>query len=186
MNMRVLWGGLVGGVVLFAWSAVAHMFTPLGEMGIQSVAKEEPVLEAMRANITAPGMYYLPGIAPGQHNDEAAMKAWEEKAKRGPVALVVYQVQLEGAMTPKQFGTEFVSNLVVGLLAGIVLANLGGSFLMRTISVGLMGAISSVDVYVSYWNWFRFPGDYTMAQVVIQVVGFLLMGAAMAAIIKKQ
>ncbi len=186
MNMRILLGGLLGGVALFAWGALAHVVLPLGMTGIQFLPNEEPVLETMRANITTPGLYFIPGIAPGQHNDEAAMKAWEEKAKRGPVGFLVYQVRGEGAMTPRQLGTEFVSNLAVGLLAGIVVASLGGSFVTRTLMVGLMGLMSSLDVLVSEWNWYKFPTDYTLAQMVIQVVGFLVMGAAAAAIIKKQ
>lgn len=186
MNSRVLLGGLAGGVVLFLWGSLAHVVLPLGEVGLQSLPNEEPVVEAMRANITAPGLYFIPGIAPGQHRDEAAMKAWEEKAKRGPVGLLVYQVRGSGAMEPAQLGTEFVSNLAIGLLAGIILANLSGSFVTRTLLVGLMGLMSSLDLLVSEWNWYKFPTDYTLAQIIIQVVGFLLMGAAAAAIIKKQ
>jgi hypothetical protein len=185
MNARILAGGLVGGVVLFLWGSLAHVVLPLGEIGFQPLPNEEPVVEAMRTHIPAPGLYFIPGIAPGQHGDEAAMKAWDEKAKRGPVALLVYQLRGSGAMEPAQLGIEFVSNLLIGLLAGIVLANLGGSFLLRTGLVGVMGLMSSLDILVSEWNWYKYPTDYTMAQMAIQVVGFLLMGAAAAAVIKK-
>lgn len=185
MNIRVLLGGLAGGLVLFLWGFLAHAVLPLGEVGLQSLPNEEPVMEAMRANITAPGIYFIPGMASGQHRDEAAMKAWEEKAKRGPVALLVYQVRGAG-METGEIVTELVSNLAIGLLAGIVLASLSGSFLTRTLMVGMMGLMSSLDILVSEWNWYKFSTDYTLAQIAIQVVGFLLMGAAAAAIIKKR
>lgn len=184
MNSRVWLAGLVGGVVLFVWGAVSHMALPLGEIGISSLPNEEPVMEAMRTHITAPGFYFIPGIAPGQHRDEAAMKAWEEKAKRGPVAILVYQVS-GSAMATEQLVTEFVTSVAIGLLAAMILVHIGGSLASRAMMVAAMGLMSSLDVYVSYWTWYKFPTDYTLAQMAMQVVGFLLMGAAIAAIAKK-
>lgn len=183
--MRTFWGGLVGGVVLFAWGSLAHMVLGWGAVGIQSLPSEEPVMEAMRASIQQPGLYFFPGIAPGQENDEAAMKVWEEKARKGPAGLMVYQVTGEG-MTTRQLLTEFGSNVLIGLLAAIVVAQLAGGFGARTFAVTLMGLAASLDINVSYWNWFKFPGNYTLAQSAIEVVGFALMGAAIAAIVKKQ
>jgi hypothetical protein len=37
---------------------------------------------------------------------------------------------------------------------------------------------------VSYWNWYGFPFDYTMAQIVIEVVSALVAGLAIAAVLK--
>jgi hypothetical protein len=51
---------------------------------------------------------------------------------------------------------------------------------------GLMGLMSSLDVFVSQWNWYKFPADYSLAQTFVQVVGFVLMGAAIAAISKQK
>ncbi len=184
MTGKTILAGLVGGLVLFLWGGLAHMALPLGELGISSVANEDPVLDAMRANIPQSGLYFLPGMAPDKR-DENSMKVWEEKAKRGPVALIVYQTASAGAMSPAQLGTEFASNIGVGLLAAIVLAGIGGGLAARTGMAGLMGLMSSLDVYFSYWNWYKFPMDYTLAQIAIQVIGFVLMGAAIAAIVKK-
>ena len=180
---KILWGGLVGAVVLFTWSFVSHMFLPLGHIGIQQVPNEDPILDAMRANIQQPGLYFLPGLARSQYNDEAAMKGWTEKAGRG-FAIVIYQLH-GGGMMPQQLITEFASNFLLALLAALLLSHIGGGFLTRTLAVGIMGLIAGLDVYVSYWNWFKFPTDYTLAVMFDQLIGFLLMGAALAWIVKK-
>jgi len=180
---KILFGALVGAVVLFVWSFVSHMLLPLGHIGIQQVSNEDPILDAMRANIQQPGLYFLPGLHRSQYNDEAARKGWAEKARRG-FAIVIYQLSGE-EMTSGQLATEFVSNLFVALLAALLLSHIGGSFLSRTLAVGIMGLIAGLDIYVSYWNWFKFPTDYTLAVMFDQFIGFLLMGAALTMIVKK-
>jgi hypothetical protein len=103
MNAKTWIAGLAGGVVLFVWGSITHMLTPLGEMGIKSVPNEDAVLEVMRANITQPGLYFLPGMVSGQQNDEAAMKALEEKWVRGPAGILVYQLHGE-PLSPRLLG----------------------------------------------------------------------------------
>jgi len=181
---RILLGGLVGGVALFLWSFVSHVLTPLGEMGIQSIPNEDAVIEAMRAYIQQPGFYFFPGLAPNQHNDAAAMKAWEEKAKRGPAGIIIYQLHGSG-MTPQMLITELASNILFAILAAFLLSRIGGSFVFRMFAVGIMGLIGGLDVYVSYWNWYKFPADYTLGVMADQLIGFLIMGAVLAWIVKK-
>ncbi len=180
---KILLGALVGAVVLFTWSFVSHVFLPLGHIGIQQVPNEDPILEAMRANIQQPGLYFLPGLHPSQYEDEAARKGWAEKAVRG-FAIVIYQLSAQ-EMTTGQLVTEFVSNLLLAFLAALLVSHIGGSFIWRTLAVGLMGLIAGLDVYVSYWNWFKFPSDYTLAVMFDQLVGFLLMGAVLSLMVKK-
>ncbi len=186
MTNRILVGGVVGGVVLFIWSFVSHVLLPLGEVGIQPIPNEEPVLEAMRAAIHEPGLYFFPGLAPGRERDEAAMKQWEEKAKRGPTGILVYHVHGEGMLPPKALGTELGSNIALALLAAFLLSHIGGSLLLRAGKVGLMGLIAGLDVYISFWNWYGFPANWTIAIMSDQLIGILLMGVALAAIVKKQ
>lgn len=186
MTKKILLAGIGGGIVLFVWSFISHVLLPLGEVGIRSIPNEEPVLEAMRANIPTPGFYFFPGIAPRQHRDEAAMKEWEERAKRGPMGILIYQTHGEGAMSPKQLATEFASNVALAILAALVLSQIAGSLMLRAGVGAVLGLIAGLDVYVSYWNWYKFPTNYTVAVMSDQLIGFLLMGAVIAAILRKQ
>jgi len=185
MNAKTLVAGVVGGVVLFIWGSITHLATPLATAGIQSIPNEDVVMEAMRANITQPGLYFFPGIDPAQMGDEAAVKAWDEKLKSGPAGILVYQLHGAGALPLGMLITEAVSNIVVGLLVAVVLAQISGNLMMRASMAGVMALVASADVLFSEWNWYKFPTEYTLAQTVILVVGYLLMGAAIAAIAKK-
>ncbi len=63
---RVVLGGILGGLVVFLWGAVAHMVLPLGMVGFRDLPNPEPILAAMRSNVSEDGLYFFPG-APLAH-----------------------------------------------------------------------------------------------------------------------
>jgi hypothetical protein len=50
-RMRVLLAGILGGIVMFTWTSIAHMALPLGEAGLTEIPNESAVLSAMQSNI---------------------------------------------------------------------------------------------------------------------------------------
>jgi hypothetical protein len=49
--MRILYAGLIGGIVMFVWGAVAHMALGLGNVGIRQPASENVVLSSLREGL---------------------------------------------------------------------------------------------------------------------------------------
>jgi len=49
--MKILLAGILGGIVMFIWTSIAHMALPLGEAGISEIPNEQAVLAAMQSNI---------------------------------------------------------------------------------------------------------------------------------------
>jgi hypothetical protein len=49
--MRILLAGILGGIVMFVWTSIAHMALPLGEAGINEIPNESVVLSAMQSSI---------------------------------------------------------------------------------------------------------------------------------------
>ena len=47
--MRILIAGILGGIVMFIWTSIAHMALPLGEAGINEIPNESAVLARCRA-----------------------------------------------------------------------------------------------------------------------------------------
>jgi hypothetical protein len=47
--MRILLAGVLGGIVMFVWTSIAHMALPLGEAGIGEILNESAVLGAIQA-----------------------------------------------------------------------------------------------------------------------------------------
>jgi hypothetical protein len=52
------------------------------------------------------------------------------------------------------------------------------------ITAGLIGLAGWLSILVSLWNWYGFPANYTIAQGVEQVIGWLLAGVVIAFILK--
>ena len=66
--MKILLAGILGGIVMFIWTSIAHMFLPLGEAGISEIPNESAVLSAMQSNIDEQtGLYIFPGPGVGKN-----------------------------------------------------------------------------------------------------------------------
>ena len=46
-GMRIVLAGVLGGIVMFVWTSIAHMALPLGEAGIGEILNESAVLGAI-------------------------------------------------------------------------------------------------------------------------------------------
>lgn len=185
--MRIVITGLIGGIVFFFWGFVAHMLLPIGEMGIKQAANEDVVLSALREGLPGEGVYLLPGMTPEQMNDPVAKQAYSEKAKVNPFAFVVYQpvgkdwTDMSGALV-KQFAMDTLSALMVAF----VLALGAFSFSKRVLISAVLGLFSWLTISVPYWNWYRFPLDFTLGSLLEQVVGWTIAGIAMAVCLRRK
>ncbi|HZR06020.1 MAG TPA: hypothetical protein VFA61_09345 [Candidatus Udaeobacter sp.] len=45
--------------------------------------------------------------------------------------------------------------------------------------------LAAIATNISYWNWYGFPGVYTAAYMLIQVVGFFVVGIVAALVLPK-
>ena len=52
--------------------------------------------------------------------------------------------------------------------------------------VFIAGILASIATNVSYWNWYGFPGVYTASYILIEMVGFVLVGVAAALVLRKR
>jgi hypothetical protein len=180
----VLAGGLIAGIVVFIWEAVAHMALPLGEMGIRQIPNEEGLLKVMKAGISDSGLYFFPGIDRSKTVTDSEQKAWQSKVEAGPTGILVIQPNGAEAMSPRQLSMEFGADVIAGLLAALVLTQVRSNYVGRVLVVLLMGAFGVVNVSASYMIWYGFPAEFTAAEAISQVVGWLLAGLALAAIVK--
>jgi hypothetical protein len=46
--------------------------------------------------------------------------------------------------------------------------------------------LTAIATNVSYWNWYGFPGVYTASYMLIEVVGFILVGVAAGLVLRKR
>lgn len=180
--MRIVTAGLIGGLVMFVWGVLAHMVLPLGEVGMRLPVAENVVLSALPQGLgDQPGVYLVPSLDPAKMSDQAAVKAYSVKSLASPYAFVVYQPQGTdlAAMGP-QIGVQWASDTSAALLLAFVMGLAGLSFARRLAIAVVAAAFAWLSLLVPYWNWYRFPLDFTVAALIEQAVGWLLAGVAIA------
>ena len=187
---RILLAGLLGAIAMFAWTFVAHTLLPLGEAGVKNTVNDEGLLTELKSTVkNKEGLYIYPtmGLAPDATHAEqsAAMEKYAQKLEKNPSGFFIFHPAGSRPMNMGKFLTiEFITELceailVVWLLAQTRIVTFGGR-LGFVIAAGIMAAIAT---NVSYWNWYGFPGNFTVAQIADRTIGFLLAGLAMAAIV---
>ena len=189
--MKILLAGILGGVVMFIWTSIAHMALPLGEAGLREIPNESPVLGAMQNNIgEQTGLYIFPGLGVGKNasrqEKSEAMKHMGEKMAANPSGILMYHAPGRpftfGKWLGIEFGTELLESIsVVFLLAQTRIASFAG----RVGFVFVAGILAAITTNVSYWNWYGFPGVYTASYMLTQVIGFLLVGIVAGLMLRK-
>lgn len=180
--MRVLVAALMGGIVMFIWGAVAHMALGLGNVGMRQPAAEDTVLAALRPGLgEQAGVFILPSVDPAKIGDKTVMAAYSAKAKTSPYAFMVYMPQGDdlsdmSGQLPRQWASDTLSALMLAFVMGLA----AFSFMTR-LGIALAASVFAwLSTLVPYWNWYRFPTNFTLAALVEQVIGWLLAGAVMA------
>ena len=189
--MRVLLAGVLGGIVMFAWTSIAHMGLPLGEAGITEIPNESAVLNSMQSNIgDRAGLYIFPGLGLGENasreEKSQAMKGMQQRIAANPSGILMYHPLGRQFAFGKSLAIEFSTELleailVIWLLAQTRIASFGG----RVGFVLVAGILAAISTNVSYWNWYGFPGVYTASYMLIEIIGFLLVGIAAGLMLRK-
>lgn len=76
---------------------------------------------------------------------------------------------------------EFIKQLVVALIAAYLVSRMVGlSFAGRWSAVVLMYIAGGLVTNASYWIWYEFPLDYTLAQIAVELGSGIAAGAVIA------
>jgi hypothetical protein len=181
--VRLVIASIVGGVIVFGWGAASHMALPLGKAGWASLPDDTRLIGSLKQALPHSGLYMIP-----TRDFEKQYSAEEEaslmaKCKQGPFAILAYTAEGIDPMSPRNFVTEFLSSVLAAGVAALALSMVTASYLKRAGVVALFALFGWLSLSVSYWNWYRFPTDYIVAEGITEVVGWLLAGLALAKIV---
>jgi hypothetical protein len=160
------------------------MLLPIGDMGIQSAPNEESLAAALKVGVKEPGLYFLPGFDRAKSQSQEEMQAHMDKVAKGPYGLMVIYPTGRDVSLGKRLPIEFGTNVVCALLAAILVWLLRPGYLVRVAGVTLVGLLAGLMTAVPFWNWYGFPIDFTLAQILEHMAGWLLVGIALAAIVR--
>jgi hypothetical protein len=182
----MLKGGVVGGLVLFIWSALSWMALPIHEQTFHGFSNETLVESALMASLDKgqAGVYILPNPKGPANQTEDAQKQAMEKSHKGPFAFIV--------MTPKGWGSMGLHMLVgflinflsAALVTGLLLKTGGMKYWGRVWFVVLFAVTAGVICHLPEWNWWGFSARFIGAQFLDLIAGWLLAGLAIARITK--
>jgi hypothetical protein len=178
--MRILIAGLAGGVVMFIWATIAHVATPLASAGLKQMPNEPATIATLHAALgDTPALYFFPAI---EGSDSKAMKDQQAKMQLGPSGLLAYRPPGAAGVSVRQLATEFVLEVVESLLAAFAISVVAagvGRRLGVAVAIGLVAALST---NFSYWNWYGFSWDYTLANAFTELMKYVLAGLAIIAV----
>jgi lipopolysaccharide export LptBFGC system permease protein LptF len=188
---QIVFAGILGGILLFSWGSLSHMGIGLGNTGIKELPEEQSVMSAMKSGIPQSGLYFFPGmhVAPNANVNQRtnAVKQFEQKYENGPYGILIYHPNGTNPTSPRKLGVEFGLNLAQALIAAFLVSRAKSltGFHSRVGFVVLLGILAAISTNIEYWNWYGFPGNYTAAYMLDKIVGFLVVGIAIAAVMKR-
>ena len=180
--VKIIIAGIVGGILIFMWAFVAHMFLPIGHWGVQSVpvAGNAAIQTAIGDNMHREGLYFYPGVEDMDKTmmDPAAHAAYEETYKAGPSGIIIVVPKGEGSFTPNKLIREFLTDVAAAILGALlVFWGVDRSSLFRTFGMSLaMGLMAWFLISTSYNIWYRFPRDMIIGEGITESVGFAIAG----------
>ena len=168
MNTRLLvLGTLAGALTLFAWESVSNTAIPWHSATMRSFRDSSAVVQAIKTNISANGMYV---------------------DARGVVAAVSLTPELKdksgllGLMLTRQFALDMVASFLV-LLAMLRMPRATTS--QYVIMTAALSLAVSASVLVSDWNWYGFGAAWTLVNTIDRTIGYVLMALVLAIAINR-
>ena len=189
MRSRIAVAGLAGGLVLFFWGFLSHVVIGLGDAGMSALPEpaDATLADTLRAQAVPSGMYFIPGVDMKRIREAEVKSAWEAKIRQGPTALVVVHAGPGEPMSSGQLVREFLTDVVIALIAAMLLSCTAGcctTLLCRVGFVSALGLLLGMAHNVRYWNWYHFPPKFTIASMADYLIAMTLVGLAVALIVK--
>jgi hypothetical protein len=110
--------------------------------------------------------------------------AWEAKIRSGPAGILVVDPDGYEPMSPSTLVVELLTNIVAATLAAFVIVKTASAYGSRIVDALIFGLVAWFSISISYWNWYKFPTAFVIAEGVDLAVGWTLAGIAMGFILK--
>lgn len=187
MIQTLVLGAVIGGAVAFIWGAISWMLLPWHHATFLRFRDEDAVSRLIAENAPVSGVYGLPAgpqcdRRTSREEKQAIETAVWEKMKSGPLILAVVQRAGFGSL-PMYMTGAFLINVVASLLlTWLLLQTEGLSYFGRVGFVAVAALAGAVICRLPDWNWHSFSASYTAVLVADAVIGWTLVGFALAAL----
>ena len=187
--VKLIKGGVLGGLILFIWGAVSWMALPWHTSTLHKFKNEAEVEEVIAKNSPRSGVYILPN--PHRHEPGASLEEMDrreaegnEKIRKGPLIFVSARLgtgDSMGLLMAKSLAIQMAAALLVTWMAS---SASGLGYFRRVLFVTVFGLAAGVVGHLPHWNWWGFSEAFTMAEAADLVIGWLLAGLVIAKILE--
>ncbi len=136
---KILIGGFIGGILLFAWQTISWTVANLHEKGQEYTAKQDTVLSFLANVGLTEGSYLLPNSAPGTSMEEMQKEMNAHEGK--PWASIRYYNEMKVDMSMNMIRGLLANIIIVSLLCWILIQISQGTFstyLLSCIAIGIL------------------------------------------------
>jgi len=189
MWLRVLIGGIAGGVLVFFMGAFGHMVLGLQGRTLRNVPESESFAEHVKSKNLKPGFYVFPDMPTGADgNDPKKYSEANERYKAGPAGMLLIVPTGQDMMTGETLGKELATNVIAALLASWVVSLMAVEvgFVRRWLAVFVIGIIGWFSFIASYGIWYRFPHNFVHDEFLGAAIEWGVAGLAIAAIVRRK
>lgn len=186
MAGRILLSALLAAVAIFIWGFIFWAALPFGQQSMNMITNEDAVRTSLNDNLGSSGVYFFPGMDHNAADKAAAEKSFQDKAKAGPMGLVLFKKEGGDPMAPAQMVWGFVHSFISAVLMGILLVMALPALPMygqRVAFVTLGGIFASYMVLSGFVNWWYFPIGFAIANGVYLIIAWLIAGLILARLI---
>ncbi len=182
---KLLLSSIIGGVILFVWGWAAWTIVPIHAGTYYDINNEKAVVTAMSVNMDKKGVYIFPAM-PTSH-EQTVVDEYNQKYQAGPVGMIIYDPQGGDPMPASQMIFGIIISLLSAFLAAWFLSRstaAASNYLSRVVYCGMLGIFVALLSHIVNWNWMNYPLEYTTAWTLDTVIGWILAGLGIAAIVK--
>lgn len=172
---KIILGGIIGAIILFAWGMFSWMYLPWHMRTLNNFKDEAAVTQVMTANVPQSGVYIMPSWATAQKGPQANM----------PMVFASVDTKGMPASMTAQIIKGFVIQFIVAALITWILLLGSRSYGGNLGVVILLGLLAAVAGNLPYWNWFGFDMNYTVVMMADTLVSWFLAGLVLAGIAKR-
>ena len=175
MMKKIVLGTLLGGILMFTWSAISWELLPWHTSAFGAFSNEDTLTQDVIAGAKEAGMYSIPGLLESNVSKEKLIKgpfifASVRPGPMGPVApMFIGQVLI-------QFGAALIATLLLIRARGL-------GFIGRVLFVAGIGLAGAMAAFLPEMNWWGFAANYTLVNVADMTIGFALAGVGLAKVV---
>ena len=185
---RVLLATLLGALTLFVWGFLSWTVLHLHDSTYRPIPHDAEVRDVLDQNISETGVYYYPP-EPASMSDEAAVNQWERLHEAGPLFTVMFQKEGRPVMHPLTFVYGLISYLIICFLISLFIRQVVdqlSNYLQRVLAITGFGIAAAIASYINIGVWLYVPWGYAIMMGIDLVIGWLLAGLVISAIVRPE